>query len=142
LDGSALAEQALSCARMLGQGLSAELVLFRAVSIPSDLQDILDQTGQKADALATRNESEANGYLTEVAGPLREAGLSVRHVVQHGSAAEAIVDYAAGTEIRVIVMATHGLNCAGTSWCRWMVRNWPSRYCRSSARLPVFLRLR
>ncbi len=108
LDGSALAEQALSCARMLGQGLSAELVLFRAVSIPSDVQDILDQAGQKADALATRNESEANGYLTEVAASLREAGLSVRHVVQHGSAAEAIVDYAAGTEIRVIVMATHG----------------------------------
>jgi len=108
LDGSALAEQALPCAVMLAQGLSAELVLFRAVSIPSDVQAALDQAGPKADALATQSEAKANDYLQEVAGSLREAGLSVRHVVQPAPAAEAIVDYAGQMDIHQIVMATHG----------------------------------
>ncbi len=108
LDGSALAEQALSCAVMLGQGLSAELVLFRAVSIPSDVQAVLEQAGPQADGVASWLEAKANEYLCGVADWLRNAGLRVRHVVQHGAAAEAIVDYAAQTGIRQIVMATHG----------------------------------
>jgi nucleotide-binding universal stress UspA family protein len=108
LDGSALAEQALSCAVMLGQGLPAELVLFRAVSIPSDLHVVLDQAGPQADAVVTWLEAKADEYLSGVANSLRNAGLSVRHVVQLGAAAEAILDYAAQMDACQIVMATHG----------------------------------
>ena len=109
LDGSALAEQALSCAVMLGRGLSAKLVLFRAVSIASDVQAVLDDhAGPHANAVATWYEAEAKEYLCGVADRLSNAGLKVGHVVQHGAAAEAIVDYAGQTDVRLIVMATQG----------------------------------
>ena len=134
LDGSALAEQALSCAVMLGQGLSAELVLFRAVSIPSDVQAALDQAGPEPDAVETWLGAQANEYLHGVADSLRNAGLSVRHVVQHGAAAEAIVDYAAQTDLRQIVMATHGY----TGLKRWTHGSVAERVLQAAS-VPVLL---
>ena len=108
LDGSSLAEQALSCAVMLGRGLPAELVLLRAVFIPFDVQGALVQAGRRVDALAEHLEAEAHGYLRGIAGSLAEAGSRVRCIVLHGPAAEAIVDYAEEMGIQQIVMATHG----------------------------------
>jgi nucleotide-binding universal stress UspA family protein len=108
LDGSPLAEQALSCAVTLARGLPAELVLFHAVSIPSDIRETLDKASLKADVLKERLEADADDYLRGMADSLRGAGLSVRHVVQHGPAAETIVDYAAAIDFLQIVMATHG----------------------------------
>ena len=108
LDGSPLAEQALPCAAALGQGLPAELVLFRAVSISSDVEEVLDRAQVEAEALADQLEAQASDYLRWMAASLRESGLQVSHVVQHGPAAESIVDYAANMEIDGIVMATHG----------------------------------
>jgi nucleotide-binding universal stress UspA family protein len=134
LDGSALAEQALSCAVMLGQGLSAELVLFRAVSVPSDVQAVLDQAGPQADAVVTWLEDQADEYLCGVANSLRNAGLDVLRVVQHGAAAEAIVDYAAQTGIRQIVMATHGY----TGLKRWTHGSVAERVLQAAG-VPVLL---
>jgi nucleotide-binding universal stress UspA family protein len=134
LDGSALAEQALSCAVTLGQGLPAELVLFRAVSIPSDVQQVLDQADPQADPLATWLEAEANKYLRGLANSLRDAGLSVRHVVQHGAAAEAIVDYAGQTGIRQIVIGTHGY----TGLKRWRHGSVAERVLQAAG-VPVLL---
>ena len=90
LDGSPLAERALPCAMTLGRGLPAGLVLFRAVSIPSDAQEILDNAGRNTGALMGQLEAEANDYLNKVVGQLQDAGLSVRQVIRHGAAAEAI----------------------------------------------------
>jgi nucleotide-binding universal stress UspA family protein len=59
LDGSRLAEQALSCAMTLGRGLPAELVLFRAVSIPSDVQEALDKADLKPGPLMEQLETDA-----------------------------------------------------------------------------------
>lgn len=134
LDGSALAEQALSCAVLLGQGLSAGLVLFRAVSIPSDVQAALDQAGPEPDVVETWLGAQANEYLHGVADSLRNAGLSVRHVVQHGAAAEAIVDYAAQTDLRQIVMATHGY----TGLKRWTHGSVAERVLQAAS-VPVLL---
>jgi len=108
LDGSVLAEQAISCAAMLGRRLPAELVLFRAVSMPPDVRQVLDSADLKVEALVEQVEAEANDYLLGLADSLRETGLSVHRVVQHGPAAEAIVDYAGQMDIQLIVMATHG----------------------------------
>ena len=108
LDGSPLAEQAISCAVTLGRGLPAELVLFRAVSIPSGARKYLDAAAMGEGTLLERLEAEANEYLHEVAGQVRQAVQSVRHVVRHGPAPEAIVDYAEEKGIWQIVMATHG----------------------------------
>ena len=108
LDGSPLAEQALSCAVTLGRGLPAELVLFRAVSIPSGARRYLDGAAMKEGDLMERLDVEANDYLQGVADQVRQAGLSVETVVQHGLAPEAIVDYAEQMDIWLIIMATHG----------------------------------
>lgn len=109
LDGSPLAEQALPCAMTLGRGLAAELVLFRAVCIPLDVWESFADAGLlEADDLIERLTAGADDYLQGIAGQLQEAGLNVRHVVQRGSAAEAIVDYAEQMDIQQIVMATHG----------------------------------
>ena len=108
LDGSSLAEQALSCAVMLGRGLSVELVLFRAVSAASDARQYLGGAALKAGDLLERLDAEAEEYLGEVVDRVQQAGLNARHVVQHGPAAEAIVEYAEQMDIWQIVMATHG----------------------------------
>ena len=134
LDGSPLAEQALACAMTLGRGLPAELVLFRAVSIPPDTREILKSAGLKAAALMEQLEAEANDYLRKVAGQLQDAGLSVRQVVQHGPAAEAIVDYAGQTDIQQIVMATHGY----TGISRWTHGSVAERVLQSAS-VPVLL---
>jgi nucleotide-binding universal stress UspA family protein len=108
LDGSALAEKALSCALTLARGLSAELVLLRAIWIPPDVREGLDEPTAELAAAATRLEAEAGDYLQALAEQLRDAGLETRHVVRQGPAAEAILDYAAQEEMDQIVMATHG----------------------------------
>jgi nucleotide-binding universal stress UspA family protein len=108
LDGSPLAEQALSCAVTLARRLAAELVLFRAVSLPANAGLYRGGAALKGADLLGRLEEEADESLGKVADRVQQAGLKVRHVVQHGPAAEAIVDYAEQAEIWAIVMATHG----------------------------------
>lgn len=134
LDGSPLAEQALACARTLGRGLPAELVLFRAVSIPPDTREVLDDAGLKAAALMEQLEAEANDYLRKVAGQLQDAGLSVRQVVRRGPAAEVLLDYAEQQDIQQIVMTTHGY----TGISRWTHGSVAERVLQS-ARVPVLL---
>ena len=134
LDGSPLASQALPCAMALGRGLAAELVLFGAVSIPCDTQEILDKAGVKADALLEQLKAEANEHLREVVEQLREVGLTARHVVHFGPAAEAIVGYAEQMDVRHIVMATHGY----TGPNRWTHGSVAERVLQSAS-VPVLL---
>ena len=108
LDGSRLAEQALSCAMTLGRGLPAELVLFRAVSIPSDVQEALDKANLKPGPLMEQLETDADGYLQAIPRLLPKTGLGFRHVVRHGLAADAILDFVEQTDVQLIVMASHG----------------------------------
>jgi len=134
LDGSPLAEQALACAMTLGRGLPAELVLLRAVSIPPDTREMLDSARLEAAALMEQLEVEASNYLRRIAGQLQDVGLSVRQVVQHGPAAEAIVDYAGQKDIQQIVMATHGY----TGISRWTHGSVAERVLQAAS-VPVLL---
>lgn len=131
LDGSALAEQALLHAMTLARGLPAELVLFRSVSLPSDVKGILDDT---AEVPLEQLETEANDYLHKVVGQLEEAGLCAHAVVRHRPAAEAIVDYSNQADIQQIVMSTHGYS--GIS--RWRHGSVAERVLQS-ANVPVLL---
>jgi nucleotide-binding universal stress UspA family protein len=108
LDGSHLAEQALSCATRLGQGLPAELVLLRAISTPPQAQHALGGAGSRANTEVEDLEARANDYLQGMAHSLRETNPTVHCVVQHGPAAKAIVDCAEKMHMQEIVMATHG----------------------------------
>jgi nucleotide-binding universal stress UspA family protein len=108
LDGSSLAERALSCAATLARGLPAELVLIRAIQIPPDILELLDESTPKLNAIVAQLETVANDYLSALVEQLGETGLDARHTVQRGSAAEAILNYAEQARIDQIVMATHG----------------------------------
>jgi nucleotide-binding universal stress UspA family protein len=108
LDGSPLAEGALSCAITLARGLEASLTLLRAVWIPPDVQEIMDGSTVKLETVAARLEDEANEYLGPLAEQLQDTDLQVRYVVWRAPAAEAILDYARETDTAHIVMATHG----------------------------------
>jgi nucleotide-binding universal stress UspA family protein len=134
LDGSPLAEQALPCAMTLGQALLAELVLFHAVSIPPETEEILSDTSLGVEKLAERLKEEANNYLREVAGQLRQTGLSVSQVVQYGPAAEAILVYANQKDVQQIVMSTHGY----TGISRWVHGSVAERVLQSAG-VPVLL---
>ena len=134
LDGSPLAEQVLPCAMTLSRGLNAELLLFGAVSIPRDTEEILARAGVKADALLEELKAEANEHLRKVVEQLRESGLEVRHVIQCGPAAESIVNYAEQMDVRQIVMATHGYNGPN----RWTHGSVAERVLQSAS-VPVLL---
>ena len=108
LDGSSLAEQALSCAVPLAQGLPAELVLLRAIWILPDILELLDESTVELNAIVDQLEAEANDYLGALVAQLRHASLNVRHAVRRGSAAETILDYVGQANIDQIIMATHG----------------------------------
>ena len=109
LDGSRLSEQSLPYAMTLGQKLPAELVLFSAVSIPSDVREVLEKAGLGPEPLFEELEIQAGEYLEALAHLLSKAELSFSHVVLRSRAAEAIVEYADQMDIQLIVMASHGL---------------------------------
>ncbi len=134
LDGSHLAEQALPCAMTLGRGLPAELILFRAVSIPSDAQDALDKAGLKAAPLLEQLEIEANQYLRAMSHLLSKAGLSFSHAVGHGQAADAILKFLEQGDVDLIVMASHGY----TGINRWTHGSVAERVLQSASK-PVLL---
>ena len=134
LDGSRLAEQALSCAMTLGRGLPAELVLFRAVSIPSDVQEALDKANLKPGPLMEQLETDADGYLQAIPRLLPKTGLGFRHVVRHGLAADAILDFVEQTDVQLIVMASHGY----TGIKRWTHGSVAERVLQSAS-VPVLL---
>jgi len=134
LDGSRLAEQALSCAMTLGRGLPAKLILFRAVSIPSDVQESLDKAGLKAGPLMERLETDANEYLEAMSHLLPKTGPSFSHVVRHGLAADAILDFLEQSDIQLIVMASHGY----TGIKRWTHGSVAERVLQSAS-VPVLL---
>jgi nucleotide-binding universal stress UspA family protein len=119
---------------MLGQGLSAELVLLRVVSMETDADEALKEMGLEIERLMDQAEAEAEGYLENVAAQIREPGLGVSQVVRRGPAAEVIVDYASQTGIQQIVMATHGYS--GIS--RWRYGSVAERVLQS-ANVPVLL---
>jgi len=134
LDGSPLSEQVLPCAVALSRGLGSELVLFGAVSIPSDTEEILAKAGVRADALLDELKAEADQHLGQVVDQLRERGLEARHVIQCGPAPESIVGYAEQMDVRQIVMATHGY----TGLNRWAHGSVAERVLQSAS-VPVLL---
>lgn len=134
LDGSPLSEQVLPCAMALGRGLGAELLLFGAVSIPPETEDILAKAGVKAEALLEELKTEANDHLAQVVDRLHEAGLQARRIVHCGPAAESIVSYAEQMDVRHIVMATHGYNGPN----RWTHGSVAERVLQSAS-VPVLL---
>ncbi len=107
LDGSVLAESALSKAKDLVGDSSATLMLLRAAeahTLPG-----VDPTEAQVEVVR-----EAEEYLAAVAARLKEQGVkSVETSVWYGPAASAIVDAARLRKADLIVMSTHGRSGLG-----------------------------
>jgi nucleotide-binding universal stress UspA family protein len=134
LDGSSLAEQAISCAVTLARGLPAELVLLRAIWIPPDVLGILDEATVELNVIEDQLETEANEYLSRLVEQLNDADLSTHHAIRRGAAADVIVDYARRTDVSQIIMATHGY----TGIKRWTHGSVAERVVQSAS-VPVLL---
>lgn len=112
LDGSTLAERALSPGLEVARRLGARVTLLQVatiVPIPQDSIYQLEMSDQTvSDYLASSTIDHAQLYLQSVAGRLQDSGLDVATDVVEGFAAQGILDYAAMNDVDLIVMATHG----------------------------------
>jgi len=135
LDGSRLAEQALSEAIELAKANKSEIWLLQSVEFPEYWGE--EYAGMHAmPALISTEEQEAAAreYLRQSAEQLTSAGISVQIVVTTGHAASAISDVVADNEIDLIVMSTHGRS--GLS--RWVFGSVAEKVVRL-AECPVLL---
>ncbi|GAB4229775.1 MAG: universal stress protein [Deltaproteobacteria bacterium] len=106
LDGSALAERAVSHAVEIARGSGSELLFLQAVNLPMPVvpEAILVPDSKWLDE-AKRN---AVAYLDGVAAPLRNQGIRVKAIVDERPPADAILHVAEREEAGLIVMSTHG----------------------------------
>lgn len=137
LDGSELAERALSYARQLARELNSELVLLRAVNCV-DLVSAQAFAGflpaEVFDATIEDERRAAAEYLAGLARELQRDGLKTHWVVRSGEPAGEIVEYGKEGQIELVVMSTHGRS--GLS--RWAYGSVADRVLRG-ATIPVLL---
>jgi nucleotide-binding universal stress UspA family protein len=109
LDGSANAERAIPFAIDVGELFGAHYTLLR-VMMTLAYTPHHETLGDYVPELASpMSRPSIQQYLEELAEPLRQRGLEVTaHVVEHGSAPRAIVEYAATHGAALIAMSTSG----------------------------------
>ncbi len=106
LDGSSLAERAVSHAAEIARGTSAELILLQVVHDP--LADA-PEAGQQEESRAVAEVSAlALEYLQRIAASLAADGIKARCAVLEGEPAAAILGLAHDENVDAIVMSTHG----------------------------------
>lgn len=106
LDGSTLAEKAVSHAGMLAKIAGSEIILVRAVVNPLTR---LPESGIPDEAAFLESLlEEARRYLSAVADGLIAEGLHARTVVREGEPEDIIIDVAQDEDVDMIVMGTHG----------------------------------
>lgn len=118
LDGSELAEQALSPAVALSQVKNGELILL---SVPVLKQMMMrEQAGYgllwPEDSLR-HSHQELTAYLQRLEQEYAHASLSLRTEVRDGDAAGVILDTAMAENVDLIVMSTHGRS----GFSRWVL---------------------
>jgi nucleotide-binding universal stress UspA family protein len=134
LDGSALAEQILPHALVLGRLAQAEFTLLQA--IPPVIRAYgteLYGAGWDDQALEQMR-ANAHAYLDGVVAPLRAESLHVRTVVVDDFPVTAILEYARTHAVDLIALATHGRSGVA----RWLLGGVADKVVRG-ATLPVLL---
>jgi len=124
LDGSKLAECALSHVEELAKGCKTEEILLVSVTERVKgyraLEDPSQQSGQRLIPEAFgKKEKQAQRYLDRIAKTMIAKGINVDTEVLLWKPAEAIVGYAKQSKCDLIVMASHG-------------RSGPSRWAHGS----------
>ncbi|MCE9532885.1 MAG: universal stress protein [Planctomycetes bacterium] len=110
LDGSELAERIIDPAIKLGKATGAEFSLVLVLEAVEDIEALAARKIQSPGGwFPEATETKAKGYLESVAHRLRGHSLKVYpSVIEHGSAAAAILDYAKNHGNPMIALATHG----------------------------------
>ena len=133
LDGSPLAEAALSHAEGLAHQFGSEIVLLRVVVSPYAIV-APDLVLAGTDSNHQQFADQAEQYLKGVAGKLAARNVKARIIACEGPVAEAILDRAKENQIDLIVMSTHGRG--GVS--RWVYGSVADRVLQT-APCPVLL---
>lgn len=108
LDGSALAEEALTLATTIGRPFGAHYTLLQAVA-PILRSSLIDRLGPVVDTEAQAAAwCSASAYLEGCAARLREQGYEVHTDAVIGPPAATILDYARGYDADLIAISTHG----------------------------------
>jgi nucleotide-binding universal stress UspA family protein len=135
LDGSDIAEQALATAEAFARTTGAAIHLVRVVEFPSSSYTYVYGAMLESEALTIQLEDQvalAGEYLTEVARPLTEQGITVTTEVRHGIACQELV----GTMMPgdLFVIASHGRSGVA----RWFLGSVAEEITRH-ATVPVLL---
>ena len=111
LDGSPFAECSLAHVKAIAKGCQVpEIVLMTVVD---HIQDYPGMEQSFKDKTRTAVQKAAAAYLTGISADLKKEGFNVVTVVQDGSAAENILDYAAKQGVDLMIMSTHGRSGMG-----------------------------
>lgn len=109
LDGSEMAERALTEVIKLGQGGDiGEVILLNVIEIeifdfPTDYNKSFDLTG-----LREAHRKEAEKYLEGIQSRLQSEGINATIALREGRPAEMIVEFTKNQPVDLIIIGTHG----------------------------------
>lgn len=130
LDGSTLAERALSPAMSLAQPVQGEVTLLRVPWVhPISIDEYSGSTEWLyPDQAQEQTVNDAVAYLDEIGGQWAREGVTVRTKVVIGDAASVILDAAAMLAQELICMTTHGYS----GLTRWVLGSVTERVLRAA----------
>jgi nucleotide-binding universal stress UspA family protein len=131
LDGSPLAEVALSEALTLAKLRASEVILLRVIPPPDDVHG----DDEAAGADGERRKAGALQYLKAVCSGPAWRDIRTEVAVEFGRPAETILDFADQHGVERIVMATHGRTGLG----RWVFGSIADKVLRAADRTIVLV---
>ena len=131
LDGSHLAEAALTSAGELAESLRATMILARVVPPPVPGRFYASHL---LDGMQEAQVREAGAYLDQIAERLRQDRLEVNTHVLTGHVAATLVEFALRERCDLIVMSSHGLGGQG-----WHVFGSVAQKVLESSQAPVLI---
>ena len=132
LDGSDLAEQALSTALSLVEQFESELFLLRVV-MPLPISYRAGAASAAAIEAAEKDAVlEAADYLDGVATGIREKGFGVQVATRLGNPSKAIIEFVQQNQVDLLVMCSRGQ----TGPARWLLGSVTDHVVRASS-IPV-----
>jgi nucleotide-binding universal stress UspA family protein len=128
LDGSKVGETAIRHTEALAKALGAELVLIQIIEPVVAWAGFEGTMSYAAPQDEESMKSAAIAYLSGVAKPLKESGLSTSIAIGFGSSADQIIDYAEANNIDLIAISSHGRSGIG----RWLFGSVTSKLLRAA----------
>jgi nucleotide-binding universal stress UspA family protein len=113
LDGSPLAESALTVAARIAHAFDGTILLLRVIGVPTTYTPYIygsdmAQSPQLAQDLIDMEQENSEKYMAEIASLDILAGIQVETTIIPGSAGMSILDSAKEEKVDVIVMSSHG----------------------------------